>query len=46
LIDALRYVALNKLAINNRDNKLRSRLPYNPKTTSRSMFDELIGSRF
>jgi phage terminase large subunit len=46
LIDALRYVALNKLAINNRDNKLRSRLPYNPKITSRSMFDELIGSRF
>jgi phage terminase large subunit len=45
LIDALRYVALNKLTIT-RDTKLKSRLPYNPKSNGRSMFDELIGSRF
>ncbi|WP_184548785.1 PBSX family phage terminase large subunit [Mucilaginibacter sp. FT3.2] len=41
LIDALRYVALNKLKVNN-EAKLRSRMPYIPATANRGIFDELI----
>ncbi|SDE89622.1 phage terminase large subunit [Mucilaginibacter pineti] len=44
LIDPLRYVALNKLKINN-DTKLRSRLPFVTQrtVTSNGVFDELTG---
>lgn len=43
LIDALRYVALNKLRVSS-GRKLRSRLPYIPRAASRGVFDELIGN--
>lgn len=42
LIDALRYVALNKLSANNNHRKIRSRLPFIPRAMGRSVYDELI----
>jgi phage terminase large subunit len=43
LIDALRYVALNKLSANNNHNrKIRSRLPFISRAMGRSVYDELI----
>ncbi len=44
LIDSLRYVALNKLSsAANNSNKVRSRLPFIPRTMGKSTYDELIG---
>ncbi len=45
LVDALRYVALNKLRANS-GRKVTSKLPYIPKSNAFSMFDELIGRRY
>ncbi|GAA3994566.1 PBSX family phage terminase large subunit [Mucilaginibacter dorajii] len=42
LIDALRYVALNKLSASNNNKKIRSRLPFIPRPMGRSVYDELI----
>ncbi|WP_295711001.1 PBSX family phage terminase large subunit [Mucilaginibacter sp.] len=42
LIDALRYVALNKLKVNT-ERKIKSRMPYNPQSANRSTLNELIG---
>ncbi len=43
LIDALRYVALNKLSsAANHSGKMRSRLPFIPRTMGKSIYDELI----
>jgi phage terminase large subunit len=44
LIDALRYVALNKLRVTS-GRKIRSRLPYIAKPNSYSLFNEIIGWR-